>query len=409
MVNGFDFIGEAKWRELKFIYVSSSTSGGRKTVLKKVINSDLQIVEDLGFGQRLREVNGLIAPLSEDQSGDPLESLNYISKRNAFIKALEIEGIGTLVHPIDGPIPNLVVTGYNLEETVTELGIGKIKITFEVSNVIPVLPSTVEISSISAQSDIVLDVSKLSIEDNVIIDTNVIGIYEGSKDKTQEISDQFNSSLNFADKLEDSIDSINVAISDFQADVIALASQPLELAASIDNIFRTIKSAMSSAIAMFDVYKNIFGFGYELDPNLNVNTTGNTQRSLNNCTLNNAMNASALAGAFLAVSQKDQKTVSEIDADIQILEDQLVLMINSTCIIDPNVLDSILDLREITYEFLEERKLNVSKIISVDTKITSARALSYLYYGDDSESVAIAELNSGSGLVYDNDVEIFST
>lgn len=62
--------------------------------------------------------------------------------------------------------------------------------------------------------------------------------------------------------------------------------------------------------------------------------------------------------------------------------------------IDENVLRELQTLRTQTQDFFDKQKLTIRQIITVKTNETTARLLSYQYYGDSQLGKDIAKLNS---------------
>lgn len=77
--------------------------------------------------------------------------------------------------------------------------------------------------------------------------------------------------------------------------------------------------------------------------------------------------------------------------------------------IDQKVLNTLQELRSNTQTFFDAEKLNVRQIIPIKTNITTARLLSYQYYGESSQGKDIATLNSILNVSnIEGDIDIFS-
>jgi len=404
------FMAPISYRDVEFIFVDSSVLGGRKVAIKKFVNTDRQLVEDLGLEQRSYNVTGYVTLVGDEYKENALgtTSTSYLDKRDRLVEALEAPGTGKLVHPMYGVLYEMAVTSYTLNESVTSVGIGRLDITFEISNAdgLPEADETT-ISEISSANDAVLETSRSRIEEFFDSKPELLGVYNKAKEKVQQVADKVSSALEFAERVTDEIDKVGLMVSEFQSDVIALATAPQDLAQSITNVFQTINGTIATVSATFDVYQEFFEFGFLTDIELRFDTAANHQSNLNNNTLNNAINANALSGAYLAASGKDYKTVREIDADIDILENQLDAIRNASGI-DASTLTSLLNARESTLRLLDQRKQQTNTVIEVETNIISARALSYQYYGTDEEADDIAKLNSGNGIAMEGTVEVFS-
>jgi prophage DNA circulation protein len=413
-VNGFGFIGNCKWREVTFLYSTSKTSGARKTALKKFVNTGLQFVEDLGANPRSYNITGLVAALEADDLDLPSRAydIQYLDKRDILIKALEQEGPGTLVHPMYGTIENLVVTSYSLDEKVTELGIGRIDIDFEVSNIEgQPISDAIGVSNIEADVVKVSIAVELNIIDKFIANVKLLGVYQTAVTKITEMGDKMESAVDFVqkktDEVTDGIEKISDSIANFQDEIISNVSSVKDLASAVTNVFKTINANIKTATATYDVLKKFFKFGFITDIELIFKTKGVKQQQTNNRTMNNAMNCNALVGAYLAVALKDHKTTDEIDDDIIVLEDQMTAILDAPEV-DSDLLIALLDARQNIHVLLNNRKQIISKVITITTTPISARALSYRYYGNSSEGEDIAELNMSNGLFLDGTVKIFS-
>ncbi len=407
-MTGYEYLGKLSYKNVEMIFVSSNITGGKKTSTQEYINSDLQLIEELGLKPRAFSVTAYIALVSEEN--------DYVSKSAAILAALESPGYGVLVHPIHGIVPNVICLGYGLNETTDEIGIGLLQIEFGISNVQSgAIEAELTPTALVQTNKEVMSKSSELISEKFSANTRLLGVYDSAKSKLVSLGEKFNSSVKFAVKGADDVtkaitnptDKLSNTIAEFQSSVVSLASNPVELAASITNVFNTINATIATASSAFDVYRNFFGFGWTDDVELKFDTIANRTKNNNNRLMNDSINAIALSGAYRFASQKDYKTTDEIDADIGVLESQLK-EIESRPNIDSNLLASIWDVRETANDIFARARLNASAIINIDAELTSARSLSYLYYGDDESAIDLAKLNSGNGLFLDGPTKIFT-
>lgn len=407
MNEGYDYITSFEYKNVSMIYVSSSVSGARKTAVKKFVNSSGQLVEDLGGNQRGYEIQGMIALLSGDEPESIVSTLPYTQKRDSIIEVLESKGPGNLVHPMYGVIENAVVTSYSLNESISELGIGQISVTFAISNTdgAPV-EEEITLAQISESNQNVLAKVSDSIAETWLADVGLLGVYESAKEKAEEFSDTVSNVMDYADKAADSIEEVNSMVANLQSNIISLASAPQNFAREFVNVFNTINGTLATVGSVIDVYEGFFGFGFLTDVELSFDTVANNSIKSNNSVLNNAVASASIAGSYLASAQIDYATVSDIDAEVERLNDQLETFIDGD--IDPEIKGELLSAKDFYNKIMSDKKQTTSRVIEVETNSIGARALSYMYYGNDSNYIEISEINGGNGIYLGGVVKVFS-
>ncbi|HWH86360.1 MAG TPA: DNA circularization N-terminal domain-containing protein [Pseudomonas sp.] len=111
-----------KFRGIEFNLETSSATGGRRTVLNEFPLRDEGTTEDMG--RRARQFSLDMVFIGRD----------YMTRRDAMIKALEEHGTGTLIHPFRGEFTVAVIGEYRCEESTQEGGKAKITQTFVEDN-----------------------------------------------------------------------------------------------------------------------------------------------------------------------------------------------------------------------------------------------------------------------------------
>ena len=76
---------------------------------------------------------------------------------------------------------------------------------------------------------------------------------------------------------------------------------------------------------------------------------------------------------------------------------------------DLSVIKTLLDGRDRIRSLFESRRLTAARVIEVISPITSARTLSYRYYGSDSEANAISDLNNSYGIAMSGKIKVFTS
>ncbi|WP_300657523.1 DNA circularization N-terminal domain-containing protein, partial [Pseudomonas sp.] len=106
------------FRGVPFHLKSSSSSGGRRTVLNEFPLRDEPMTEDLG--RRARKFQLSMTVIGPD----------YMAQRDRLIAALETAGPGTLMHPFRGELLVAVYGDYSCEESTEQGGLARISATF---------------------------------------------------------------------------------------------------------------------------------------------------------------------------------------------------------------------------------------------------------------------------------------
>lgn len=106
------------FRGVPFHLKSSTSSGGRRTVLNEFPLRDEPMTEDMG--RRARQFQLSMTVIGQD----------YMAQRDRLIEALETTGPGTLMHPFRGELLVAVLGDYSCEESTEQGGLARISATF---------------------------------------------------------------------------------------------------------------------------------------------------------------------------------------------------------------------------------------------------------------------------------------
>jgi prophage DNA circulation protein len=380
---------EASYRGAFFYIKSSEIGGGRKDAKKEFIDSDRQIIEDLGKKQRIFTVNGCVSD-RRDNTGKIITP--YIQVRNALISALEKGGPGILIHPWYGKLEDIVCRKFTISEDVTKLGDCTFTATFEISNTdgIPKF-NPFALTGVSTGAVTVATVAASIFSSIWEITDAATGNFQSAMDKANNFVDSVNVATNPIATLASKLDDHSSLLTSFQSNVATLVSNPAELSAGIDRIMNSVTSLYSTPEGALIAFKSLFNFG-DNDISAPYPTFISAERTANNQVFNSMVQSEALSNSYLTSSQSTYKTVTEIneiEADLETQYQKLFLAEN----IDVELMNSLTELRTITTGFFSEQKLNVSQIITIQSNPISIRALAYSYYGDSSDGEDIAELN----------------
>lgn len=377
----------AAFNDAEFLISSSSTAGGRKDQRHEFPNSDKQTIEDLGLRPRIYSVVGWIT--------EP----DYISKRDALLTALESGDPGVLSHPFYGELPNMKARTFTISESMGEFGRAELSMVFEVSDSIGTPVETENtLSQINESNDDLQDAASDEIDDEWEVDEGFSGNFEAAQDKLGALSAAYDSVSSVVTQVTDEINAFNAQVSNFSAKINSLIQTPRALADSIKGISTGMNALYATAESQFIAWKGFFGFGD--DDIVSVNdTAGLRQRKQNNTVINQAMQSQALGYGYLAAAQIDYSTVNDLDAISEQLEQQFQKIVTENSI-STTLRDAITKMREDTNAYLDQRRVNLNRIIVIDTAELPARVIAYQYYGASELGEEIAKLNNDANVSF---------
>lgn len=395
---------KASYKEVTFLVDGGTVNGGRKLINHVYPNSDRQTIEDLGLRRRTYSVQAII-------TGD-----DYLVKRNNLLRVLEEKGTGTLSHPFYGDVVGLAVANFTVNETFSELG----KATFNISFVIDTdktqpLASDINQAGILTKNDTVREKLKQYIANGVSTTDQFTGSFEKTSDKTNQFIGAFKTATAFMNDITDNANKLSANIGRFSNNTTSLIKAPSDLADAIDDLFSAADGATQSIEKTLTGFQELFGFGNDDPPIINIVTAANEEQQRNIAVLNDTINSLALSWSYVNVSLKSFQTEDEVTEDQERLEVQYQIVINSSLltstaknandVINPltslntsdfsvgDVTDSLNDIRTLTMQFLEEVKRNAAQTVLVKTKVIPMRVLSFQYYDDSTQFSELNQIN----------------
>lgn len=376
----------ASYKGASFLISSSSTNGGRKDQVHEFPNSDRQAIEDFGLLPRSYSIVGWI-------TGD-----DYIAKRNTLLNALEDGEVGVLSHPFYGEIENIRARSFTISEGMNELGRAEISMQFDISNDIG-LPLETEntLALINKSNDTAQDAANEEIANNWEVNTGFSGNFTAAQDKLGELNETYGSASGVVAQSTDEINEFNSQISNFGNNINSLISSPNDLAESIQETSAGMNALYTTAESQFIAWKGFFNFG-ENETIIVNGTAGITQRNKNDDAINNSMRSQALCYGYLAAAQIKYNTVNELDDIAGQLEEQYDKVIALE--IDQVLIEAVMNMRENVNSFFNQSRINLSRIITINTAELPARVISFQYYNDSSIGGEIADLNNDANVSF---------
>lgn len=374
----------ASFRGVTFLVTGTSLAGGRRAVRKLFPNSDRQVVEDLGLTPREFSLTGSVAAAL---------GLTYEENRDALLKALDEKGAGILVHPFLGRVERAVVLSYTLDEATSQLGDASLQVTFTVDDGSP-SPQAAEsvVGSVSQAATASADAAETGVSGLFKVTTSAVGNFTAGVAKVTEVSNRVTDAVRFAITPGADVTSLLESANALQKDARELVLAPSTLADRVTLLLLSIPEVhLADAKVTLDIFLRLFDFGDDDVPILPL-TPALAERKRNAESLNAAVQVNALAQAYLAAARLDFSTVDEVDQTADLLEDQYQKMVTARTA-TPDSLRELAQARVVAKRFFDQQKILRPRIIDVVTPLTSARLLSFQYYGTSERGEEIALLN----------------
>jgi prophage DNA circulation protein len=372
---------QGSFKGVPFLFVGSSTSGGRKNVFYEYPNTDKRGLSDLGL--KLKDFTPITIYVTGNSTSD------YKQNRDRFISVLESKGAGILVHPTFGQI-NCAVDGYTIDENISHINRADFSVNFrEVSE--PIKPAATQ-NNIPKIENIAVDtISKVStdIENNYNVSSGNFANFETVKAKAETIVDKFSEISEQVEKRTEFFNDFANTVREFDSKINSIIVQPLTYATEMKNLFDGIRLIASDPAERFLMFTKLFNFGSD-DMDIKSDTSFKIERKENNKIINNAINSNSLAYAHATLKEIELQNEDEFNRYNELLNNQWELLQGSD--LDTDVRENILDLRAEVEKYIDT--LNLPELITVETLETSPTILSYQYYGDTSRDNQISTLNA---------------
>jgi prophage DNA circulation protein len=396
----------ASYRGALFYLSVADTSGGRKDAQKEIVNSDRQIIEDLGKRQRDFTLRAVIAP-QYSNTGTMVRTYQVV--RDTLLAALEKGDVGVLIHPFQGRIENVACRTFEMSESVDSLGMTGITITFGISNTTGTpQPEEASLSTIVAKNEAAWVALNSAVSVNYEVSSENVDNHGDALTKVTDFVDDMRDATNQLTQISSKIDAYNAQLNDLASSAASLVLTPTSLAESVSALFTSTRALLATPKAIFDAMQRLFIFG-TLDNFIPLDTTSRIERQKNRDLMNVMIQGGALNDAYGAAAKINFPTVDEIDEASRILEDQYQAMVTAAAW-ESDVETALTEARIATSEYFVAQRAVKPRLVTIDTHTTPARVLAYTYYGSSDRGETIAKLNGVDDAAFvEGEVQILSS
>jgi prophage DNA circulation protein len=369
----------AQFRNIEFYLQNTSINGGRKTITHEFPDTDNRYVEDLGKLEKIFTVDAIL-----DINGGN-------SDRESFIKALDNEGIGVLIHPLYGR-QEVVVKNYNISDNINELGIVRFNIVFEraARNRFPeqAKSNLGFVDRLKKSTNDALDKnfsdSWASVKNNIEAFKN---IRKATENTAREIKRASQLIVGSANEVAAFVSSINEVIDTAGA----LVQSPSDLVGKLRTSFDNLEVSYSSSRDLFNVTKGMFDFDTASINKASGTSTTTNAINTNQDLLNEFANISALTAAYNAAVNINYGNLD----DLNTIRDELEAGFNTVeTTIDRSIFQELIEVRVEANKVFDTLSINLARIVDYTTRATSLNTLVYSLYGSLDLKSEILELNN---------------
>lgn len=357
-----DKLKQASFRNVKFETEHHSIGGGRRVASHEYPNRDVPYVEDMGAKQRTFSLNAFVI------------GSDYMDRRDALIRVLEMKGPGLLVHPYLGSITVMVDT-YSMEETSSEGGMARFSIDFIQSEAIrypeQVSNPATEISkngqTVIAKNAVIADKNISTAGPSVVLEnavSDINAIASKLKDEGKNISRTKSTLIvGISGKIND-IDEYLKEANRLANNAYAYANQPATLVYQISNVVSRIPNIVDTALNAFRAYTRMFGYVFDYFDAQSWIGTASGLASMNNAAYIRNMTLSSIlsyaAQSALNIEYETNAQAYGVRTSLSDMFDKLLNIVD-----DDSLYESIADLKNSTVKSIPPEGVRLQDIVNV--------------------------------------------
>ncbi len=357
---------EASYNDVKFLYQSSSISGGRKTTTHEFPNSDKRDVEDLGGLRKVYNIEAIVSNESNNNQRDKL--INALDSKVAFGK------LGKLIHPEYG-VKKVKPINYTINNGKQQLGITSFSIVFEEAD-LPLKGKTISNTGfLNRLKDIAGKNIADKLEEGWKTASKVKEQFDTANQLIGDTGRQIGRAAGLVAGAGDGVNDFATSINEIVNNSQALVNSPSVLAQRLSNSFNALEVAFDNAEDVFESITSLIGFENS------VAVTGNSktrQEILENQRLiNNLIAVNTFAIAYNQAGQIDYKNQNDLNANITILEDGF----SNLSGLDRDSKTELLRIRVEFQKITNDLSISLPKISNFTTNKIPLNILTYQLYG----------------------------
>ena len=297
------------FKGITFLYREVTESGEIKHIVHEYPNSDKQLIEVLGLRPSPFTIQIVLSGNSD------------LEKKRELTSAFKNGEKGIFVHPVDGPINNMVATSWRPKESDSQVGVTIMEVTFKPSGTTGIPKKTTnQKSAIEKQADKTENEIASSVDKEFEISKESPSNFEAGKTKLDGVVDSFkNVAKDFTVSAGETLDKYNASVNEFNAGINGYLNDPEGLGPAIKDIMVKVAPLIEDKNDATKALATFYNFGSG-DVEIIPTTATLIERKKNNDTINTAMQGLALSEAYFAATDTEFTTVQDVEEEESSLE-----------------------------------------------------------------------------------------
>lgn len=368
----------ASFNGIPFLIKKCSTTGGRKLATHEFVRSNRRFVEDLGLNNRTFHITGIIT------------GFDYLLKREALLREIELPGQGLLQHPFYGR-PIVTAFSYTVKENLQKAGEATIEMKFEEGEA-QSQPLPNSFFSNALAEELAAELAALLAAEFA----EKYGIPAGAQNFGDAISQNANVGSFFQGAfsqpgLNQSTADYTNTLNNFNNNIVELVSQPEKMASSVNELVDKGQLLFSEPADSFGFLSKGFSFN-SVGITLTTETRSNTQRENNRKAVVDIMRGMNLGSAYNQAAQIKFTLARDLEQVKDSLDDSFNDMINNTRMGNESV-EKLEQLRNAANIIFDTEEVNLFKIETIRVQTQPVGIIAFSHYGDTDLEETLIELN----------------
>ena len=369
----------ASFNGITFLIKKAATTGGRKLVTHEFVNSDIRVIEDLGLNNRTFKITGIIT------------GFDYLLKREALLREIELPGQGTLQHPLYG---HLTVTAfsYNVKEDLQRAGEAVVEMKFERGQAeSQPLPNSFFSNALA---------EKLAEELAALLRAEFLKKYgipseadnfSDAISQNQNVGGFFQGALSEQGQDEDRSDYTN-SLKNFSDNVVEFVRKPEDFATAASDLVDKSQLLFSDPANSFNFLQQGFDFN-SVGVTLSLPTLDDKLLEENRKAVVDIMRGMNLGAAYNQAAQIDFTLESDLESVRTNLDDAFNDIINNSRM-DNESVDKLEELRNAATIIFDTEAVNLFRIETIRVQTQPVGIITFNHYGDTDLEESLITLNN---------------
>lgn len=363
---------------IPFLIKKATTTGGRKLATHEFVRSDRRFVEDLGLNNRTFHITGIIS------------GFDYLIKRDALLREIELPGQGFLQHPLYG---RRLVTAfsYSNKEDLQRAGEAQIEMKFEEGDAeSQPLPNSFFSNALA---------ERLAQELAAFLAAEFIEKY-GVPREAANFADAISQNANTGSFFEGAFSQqgldqdsaeYTAALNKFNDSVVELVRSPDGYASSVNDLVNKSQTLFSDPADSFSFLSKGFKFN-SVGIVLETTTPSNLQREKNRKAVVDIIRGLNLGSAYSQAAQIKFTLARDLQRTKDSLDESFNDMLNNERMTNEAV-DKLESLRSAANEIFDREEVNLFKIEEINVQRQPVGIIAFNHYGNTDLESSLLSLN----------------